>query len=222
MSLEKTNPFQIQAPSVSAKAPLLEDGYYNSRVVAISDCGMQDNFNKDGKVHKVRVFFALNESYDFKEEKSNYVFSKQFTSSLHAKSSLRKMVDEIIKVFKEEKRPNIDKDGFDLTKLIGLPLRLNIERKESSTDSSKEYNNIISFKKAVTNKVDLKRVFITKFFVEEALAWRNDDIVEFWDPSMSSSEDEEEDGMDFSGSDETPSQGADEESLDIGDVLNDM
>jgi len=210
MSTEEknVNPFHIDAPSVSASAPLLEDGYYQAVVVAVSDCGEEDNFNKDGKVKKIRLFFALNETYDFKEEKKNYVFSKKFTSSLHDRSSLRKMLDEITKnAFDASK-------GLDISKLLGKSMKLNIEKKQSKTNPDKEYNNIVSFKPGTKEVVAIESVFITKFFVEEAKAWLKNSYVTFWD--VNSTED---------GEDDTPNTGsaaAEDDNFDLANVLGDL
>lgn len=92
--------------------------------------------------NKVRIGWELpTETRVFKEEKGEqpFVFSKEFTLSMHEKSTLRKVLASWRgKDFTED-----EAKAFDITKLIGAPCMLNIIH-TTNKEGTKTYEQIAS------------------------------------------------------------------------------
>lgn len=91
-------------------------------------------------MHKVMIDWELpNEKAVFNEEKGEqpFVFSKEFTLSMHEKASLRLMLTS----WRGMKFSDAEASNFDITKLIGVPCMLNIIHK-ASKDGLKVYANL--------------------------------------------------------------------------------
>ena len=91
-------------------------------------------------MHKVMIDWELpNEKAIFSEEKGEqpFVFSKEFTLSMHEKASLR----AILTSWRGKQFSDAEASNFDITKLIGVPCMLNIVHK-ASKDGLKVYANL--------------------------------------------------------------------------------
>ena len=91
-------------------------------------------------MHKVMIDWELpNEKAVFNEEKGEqpFVFSKEFTLSMHEKASLRLMLTS----WRGMKFSDAEASNFDITKLIGVPCMLNIIHK-ASKDGLRVYANL--------------------------------------------------------------------------------
>lgn len=88
------------------------------------------------KMNKVRVTFELpTELKVFKDEEGEkpYVISKEYTLSMHEKSTLRKHLEGWRgKAFTEE-----EASSFDVTKLLGKPCTINVIHKVSEKNGNK-------------------------------------------------------------------------------------
>jgi hypothetical protein len=89
--------------------------------------------------HKVRLTWETpDEKHDFGKGEQPFSISKEFTLSMHEKSTLRKMLESWRgKAFTEDEAKR-----FDVTKLLGKPCMLNVIHKKSN--SGKEYAEISS------------------------------------------------------------------------------
>lgn len=127
----------------STQRELIPSGNYVSRCYQMLDIGTVDE-NIMGEIkhlHKVRIGFELpSELRVFKEENGEQpiVISKEFTLSLHEKSSLR----QVLKSWRGRDFTEEEAKAFDVAKLIGVPCMLNIIHKPSKKDPSKIYEEI--------------------------------------------------------------------------------
>jgi len=131
----------IYAKSSSQKE-LIPAGTHIARCYSMIEIGtVKENImGKEKTLTKVRIGWELPEECRvFTEEKGEqpFVISKEFTLSMHEKSSLRLALKAWRgKDFSEEEAKN-----FDITKLIGVPCMLNITHKLSK-DGTRTYNEI--------------------------------------------------------------------------------
>lgn len=95
---------------------------------------------EEREVHKVLIDWELpNETAVFNPEKGEqpFVFSKDYTLSMHELSSLRKMIS----AWRGKSLTDAEANDFDITKLVGATCMLNIVHK-ASKDGSKTYANL--------------------------------------------------------------------------------
>ena len=119
------------------------EGNHIARCVQMIHLGTtEQEFKKEvKKLNKVRVVWELlNESYtytkDDQEVTSNFLIGKDYTLSMHEKSSLRKDLQSWRgKAFTED-----EAKAFDITKLLNIPCMLNVIHKKA--DNGNEYANI--------------------------------------------------------------------------------
>lgn len=118
--------------------PKLEGGVYTAISSAIVDMGLQNNekFNKTQRKFMM-IWTILNETIEVNGEQLPRQLSKEYSFSLHEKSTLRKDLQAWRgKAFTEE-----ELRGFDILNVINVPCQLQILLEERN---GKTYNNIAS------------------------------------------------------------------------------
>lgn len=121
-----------------SRIPRIADGVYVGVCSRIIDLGTQtDTF---GQRQKVRIVWDLiGETYQYKEETLQRRISRTFTNSLDEKSNLCKALTAWRgKIFSDE-----DLKGFDLSKILGAGVQLQILTKTSK--SGDQYSSIESY-----------------------------------------------------------------------------
>jgi hypothetical protein len=136
--------------SITAKKPegdfrRVEPGNYVARCYKMIEIGtVEETFNGETKrAKKVQLTWELpTEMEIFHEEKGYepYVVSKTYTLSLHEKSNLRKDLES----WRGQGFTEAEAQGFDITKLLGVPCMLNIIHRPGKVDPSKTYVEISS------------------------------------------------------------------------------
>ncbi|GAA4299610.1 phage replication initiation protein, NGO0469 family [Nibribacter koreensis] len=112
----------------------VEAGNYVARCYSMVHIGtrLENILGTEKELNKVRLSFELpTELKVFKEEDGEqpYLVSKEYTLSMHEKSTLRKDLESWRgKAFTEE-----EAKSFDITKLLGVPCMLNIIHKQSKS-----------------------------------------------------------------------------------------
>lgn len=120
-------------------------GNYVARCYSMIDLGTHEEeiLGQKKWIRKIRLSFELpTELKTFEEGKGEQPMSisREFTPSLHEKSSLRMFLKSWRgKDFTEE-----EVKAFDLTKLLGVPCLLNIIHKQGKKDPTKVYSDIAS------------------------------------------------------------------------------
>lgn len=133
--------------SVSAKPQferkVIPAGNYVARCYGMIQIGTIKEKTMTGEereVHKVLIDWELpTELVVFNPEKGEqpFVFSKDYTLSMHELSSLRKMISS----WRGKQLTDVEANDFDITKLVGATCMLNIVHK-ASKDGSKTYANL--------------------------------------------------------------------------------
>lgn len=115
----------------------IPEGVHVARCCGLIDLGMQfsEMFNKS--THKALIMWELvEETYEDEEgETKNRVISKEFSLSLHEKSSLTK----VLEAWRGAKFTEEELAGFDLNKVLGKACQLQIIH---TTKGDKTYANI--------------------------------------------------------------------------------
>jgi hypothetical protein len=134
--------------SITAKKPegdfrRVEPGNYVARCYKMIEIGtVEETFNGETKrAKKVQLTWELpTEMEVFHEEKGYepYVVSKTYTLSLHEKSKLRADLES----WRGKGFSEAEAQGFDITKLLGVPCMLNIIHRPGKVDPSKTYVEI--------------------------------------------------------------------------------
>lgn len=110
---------------------IIPEGVYIARCVGLTDLGTQvrEFSGKRKEVHEIRIDFelpTLTYTYEDKETGGEITATKMtgavFTNSLSAKANLRKFLEW----WRGKKFTKEELEGFDLTKLLGLPCQLQI------------------------------------------------------------------------------------------------
>jgi len=120
----------------------IPEGTHRARLVKIIDVGtqvMSFSANEEKHLRRLRLTFETpDERATFKKEDGEqpYMVSKEYTMSLHDKSSLRPAIQALLgrNLKKEE-----EKEGFDLSSLLGAPCMITVEHKEKE---DKKFPNI--------------------------------------------------------------------------------
>ena len=128
------------------KRELVPVGNHVARCVQMIHLGTKE-FEYSGetkKQNKVRlVWELLDENYTYEKDgeqiTSNFMIGKEYTLSMHEKSSLRKELQS----WRGKPFTSDEARSFDVTKLLNVPCMLNVIHKESG-DGSKTYANISS------------------------------------------------------------------------------
>lgn len=133
----------ILATTNSTPKELIPTGNYIARCYQMIEIGtvVESIMGQEKVLKKVRVGWELpTELRVFREENGEQplVISKEYTLSLHEKSSLRKDLKSWRgKDFTEE-----EARSFDITKLLGVPCMLNIIHKPSKSDPTRLFEEI--------------------------------------------------------------------------------
>lgn len=138
----------------------LEAGTYPARCYSMVHIGtIQEEFQGEKKImNKVRISWELpTELKEFKqgEGEKPYVLSKEFTLSLHEKSSLRAFLKSWRgKDFMEE-----EAKSFDVTKLLGVTCMLSVGHKENKGKVYAEINSVSPIIKGFTVPAQINPTF---------------------------------------------------------------
>lgn len=147
--------------------PKLEGGVYTAISSAIVDLGLQNNekFNKTQRKFMM-IWTILNETIEVNGEQLPRQLSKEYSFSLHEKSTLRKDLQAWRgKAFTEE-----ELRGFDILNVINVPCQLQILLEERN---GKTYNNIASIM-ALPKGTQVEQLDNTYHFdIENMETWSN-------------------------------------------------
>ena len=126
----------IARNSGGVEIPKLEGGVYTAVSSAMIDIGLQTNEKFDKTQRKfMMVWTILNEQIEINGEMQDRVISKEYTFSLHEKSTLKKDLQAWRgKAFTDE-----ELNGFDLLNVLNKACQLQIIQEERN---GKSYNNI--------------------------------------------------------------------------------
>ncbi len=138
----------------------LEAGTYPARCYSMVHIGtIQEEFQGEKKImNKVRISWELpTELKEFKqgEGEKPYVLSKEFTLSLHEKSSLR----AFLKSWRGKDFSEDEAKSFDVTKLLGVTCMLSVGHKESKGKVYAEINSVSPIIKGFTVPAQINPTF---------------------------------------------------------------
>lgn len=133
----------ILATNNGTQRELIPAGNYIGRCYQMIEIGtVTENILGESKIlKKVRIGWELpTELKVFNEEKGEQpcVISKEFTLSMHEKSSLR----GTLKSWRGKDFTEEEARSFDITKLLGVPCMINVIHKPGKADPSKTYQEI--------------------------------------------------------------------------------
>lgn len=133
----------ILATNNGTQRELIPAGNYIGRCYQMIEIGtVTENILGENKIlKKVRIGWELpTELKVFNEEKGEQpcVISKEFTLSMHEKSSLR----GTLKSWRGKDFTEEEARSFDITKLLGVPCMINIIHRPGKADPSKTYQEI--------------------------------------------------------------------------------
>lgn len=133
----------ITATNNSQPRELIAAGNYPARCYQMIEIGTvkETIMGAEKILHKVRIGWELpNELKVFNEDKGEQprVISKEYTLSLHEKSSLR----GVLKSWRGRDFTEDEAKAFDITKLLGVPCMINIIHKNGKADPTKVYEEI--------------------------------------------------------------------------------
>lgn len=138
----------------------LEAGTYPARCYSMVHIGtIQEEFQGEKKImNKVRISWELpTELKEFKqgEGEKPYALSKEFTLSLHEKSSLR----AFLKSWRGKDFTEEEAKSFDVTKLLGVTCMLSVGHKESKGKVYAEINSVSPIIKGFTVPAQINPTF---------------------------------------------------------------
>lgn len=130
--------------TTTTQRELIPAGNYIARCYQMIHIGtVEEEFQGEKKrLNKVRIGWELpTEKKVFKEENGEqpFVFSKEFTLSMHEKSKLR----QVLASWRGQDFTAAESKAFDIMKLLGVPCMLNIIHTPSK-DGTKMYEQISS------------------------------------------------------------------------------
>lgn len=133
----------ILATTSPQQRELIPAGNYIGRCYQMIEIGTVSEviLGETKVLKKVRIGWELpTEQKVFNEEKGEQpcVISKEFTLSMHEKSSLR----AALKSWRGKDFTEEEAKSFDITKLLGVPCMINIIHKPGKSDPSKTYQEI--------------------------------------------------------------------------------
>ena len=129
----------IIAKNTNTQRELIPAGTHLARCYQMIEIGtVKENIMGTEKVlTKVRVGWELpEEKRDFGKGEQPFSISKEYTLSMHEKSNLRKDLES----WRGKGFSDKDAEGFDITKLLGVPCMLNIIHREAKNGNV--YDNI--------------------------------------------------------------------------------
>ena len=126
----------------------VEPGSYVARCFSMIEIGTIETEFKGQKkmVHKVMLTWELPDELEvFNQEKGlePFAVSKTYTLSMHKDSNLRKDLEG----WRGKGFTDKEAEGFDITKLLGVPCMLSIIHEPDKNDSAKSYVKVASISK---------------------------------------------------------------------------
>lgn len=157
----------IASDNGGSTIPKLEGGVYTAISSAIVDLGLQKNEKFDKTQRKfMMIWTILNETIEVNGEQLPRQLSKEYSFSLHEKSTLRKDLQAWRgKAFTEE-----ELRGFNILNVLNVPCQLQVLLEEKN---GKSYNNIASIM-ALPKGTEVDRLDNTYYFdIETTDSWKN-------------------------------------------------
>lgn len=157
----------IASDNGGSSIPKLEGGVYTAISSAIVDLGLQKNEKFDKTQRKfMMIWTILNETIEVNGEQLPRQLSKEYSFSLHEKSTLRKDLQAWRgKAFTEE-----ELRGFNILNVLNVPCQLQVLLEEKN---GKSYNNIASIM-ALQKGTEVDRLDNTYYFdIETTDSWKN-------------------------------------------------
>lgn len=157
----------IASDNGGSSIPKLEGGVYTAISSAIVDLGLQNNEKFDKTQRKfMMIWTILNETIEVNGEQLPRQLSKEYSFSLHEKSTLRKDLQAWRgKAFTEE-----ELRGFNILNVLNVPCQLQVLLEEKN---GKSYNNIASIM-ALPKGTEVDRLDNTYYFdIETTDSWKN-------------------------------------------------
>lgn len=138
----------------------IESGTYPARCYSMIHIGtVEEEFNGEKKKqNKVRITWELpTELKEFKEGEGQkpYVMSKEFTLSLHEKSTLR----AFLKSWRGKDFTDEEAKAFDITKLLGVPCMVSIGHTEKNGKTYANVNSVSPLLKGYTMPAQINQTF---------------------------------------------------------------
>lgn len=133
----------ILATTTPQQRELIPSGNYIARCYQMVEIGTVSEIilGEQKVLKKVRIGWELpTELKVFNEDKGEQpcVISKEFTLSMHEKSTLR----SVLKSWRGKDFTEEEAKSFDITKLLGVPCMINIIHKPGKSDPTKTYQEI--------------------------------------------------------------------------------
>ena len=164
----------IASDNGGSTIPKLEGGVYTAISSAIVDIGLQKNEKFDKTQRKfMMIWTILNEIVEVNGEELPRQLSKEYSFSLHEKSTLRKDLQAWRgKAFTEE-----ELKGFDILNVLNVPCQLQVLLEEKN---SKQYNTIASLM-ALPKGTQVESLESTYYFdIENNETWENWNKIPQW------------------------------------------
>lgn len=158
----------------SANIEKLESGVYTAVSAALIDLGMQKNEKFEKVQRKFRLIWTILDEYiEINGEQLARTMSKEYSFSLHEKSSLRKDLQAWRnKAFTED-----ELNGFNLLNILNKACQLQIIKEEKNGNA---YNNIISIM-ALPKGIQVTQLGETYYFdIETKETWKNWEKIPQW------------------------------------------
>lgn len=157
----------IASDNGGSNIPKLEGGVYTAISSAIVDLGLQKNEKFDKTQRKfMMIWNILNETIEVNGEQLPRQLSKEYSFSLHEKSTLRKDLQAWRgKAFTEE-----ELRGFNILNVLNVPCQLQVLLEERN---GRQYNNIASIM-ALPKGSQVEKLKNTYYFdIETIDSWTN-------------------------------------------------
>ncbi len=157
----------IASDNGGSTIPKLEGGVYTAISSAIVDLGLQKNEKFDKTQRKfMMIWTILNETIEVNGEQLPRQLSKEYSFSLHEKSTLRKDLQAWRgKAFTEE-----ELRGFNILNVLNVPCQLQVLLEERN---GRQYNNIASIM-ALPKGSQVEKLENTYYFdIETMDSWTN-------------------------------------------------
>jgi len=157
----------IIATTTSTQRELIPAGNYIARCYQMIEIGTVNEIimSEQKQLKKVRIGWELpTELKFFNEEKGEQpcVISKEFTLSMHEKSTLR----SVLKSWRGKDFTDEEAKSFDITKLLGIPCMINIIHKHGKSDPSKIYqeiSSVTSIPKSLNVPAQINKTFVLSY-----------------------------------------------------------
>ena len=151
----------------SANIEKLESGVYTAVSYALIDLGLQKNEKFDKTQRKFRLIWNILDEYvEVNGEKLARTMSKEYSFSLHEKSSLRKD----LQAWRNKEFTEDELNGFNLLNILNKACQLQIIKEEKNGNT---YNNIVAIM-ALPKGTQITGLNETYYFdIENKETWTN-------------------------------------------------